>query len=73
MATQIKTKIMASFVNTNILNILRCKKKCVCYQHFINNHLKLTNYEISEIYKNYNGNNTWCFTNYDGTRQFKKK
>ena len=72
MTTQISSKIMTTFIDTNILNILRCQNKCICYQYYDNKHLKLSNYEINEIYQNQNQNNKWCFTNYDGTRQFKK-
>ena len=71
-------KVVKNFIEKNILNILRCEKKCICYQHFTNGHIKLTETQENELYKSYQKNNInnntvkWCFTDYDGTNQFKK-
>lgn len=53
--------------------ILRCRKKCLCYQHIIHKHCHITDYETDMINRRVinNKNNSVCFYDYDGARQFK--
>ena len=54
-------------------NILRCQKKCLCYQQIVNKHCYITDYETDLINKNIisNDKTKLCFYNYNGKRQFK--
>ena len=62
-------------IDKHILSLLRCGKKCICYQHYRNKHLQLTTSQIKEMYYSrfiQGHHDTWCFTNYDGTSQFER-
>ena len=56
----------------NILNILRCGKKCICYMEYQNNRYKFSENELKQLNSTDTEKYKWCFTNYDGIYQFKK-
>tara|TARA_B100000073_G_scaffold347783_1_gene363340 strand:- start:1147 stop:1368 length:222 start_codon:yes stop_codon:yes gene_type:complete len=63
---------MRFHIDRNLEKILRCGKKCICYNNIKNDHLKFKNNDIIKIFTySFYRDKKWCFTNYDGTKQFK--
>ena len=49
----IYNEIMRTIVKDKFISFLRCGNKCICYQRYNNNHLKLTNDQITELYSDH--------------------
>ncbi len=60
---------MRFYIDRNLEKILRCGKKCICHGYIKSNHVKFTDTEIINIFKD--RDKKWCFTNYNGMKQFK--
>ena len=60
---------MRFFIDRNLVKILRCGNKCICHNKIKIDHYTFNNSQIIDIFKN--REKKWCFTNYDGKRQFK--
>ena len=63
---------MRFYIDRNLKTILRCGNKCIRHDKIKNDQLKFNNKHIIYIFTiHFYRHKKWCFTNYDGTKQFK--